>query len=132
MSAQISAHTAKLARIEGAGAVIDELIKVALKECRSVLLLPSSPIPVQLWSDSSPFLSRPVYLTLPTDLVHAKIPADSLNTPLPAISSQPPAASAADAELEGSAKDFVDTIVALYEKAEDPVVLVDACASRFG
>ncbi|KAL7408983.1 pyruvate decarboxylase [Mrakia frigida] len=108
MSAQISAHTAKLQRIEGAGEVIDELIKVALKEC------------------------RPVYLTLPTDLVHAKIPASTLNTPLPTISSSAPPASAADVELEGSAKDFVDRIVALYEKAEDPIVLVDACAGRFG
>lgn len=36
MAAQVSAHTAKLQRAEGAGEVIDEIIKVALKECRFV------------------------------------------------------------------------------------------------
>jgi hypothetical protein len=34
MSAQISAHTLQLSRSEGAGQLIDELIKVAIRECR--------------------------------------------------------------------------------------------------
>jgi pyruvate decarboxylase len=108
MSAQISAHTAKLARTEGAGEVIDELIKVALKEC------------------------RPVYLTLPTDLVHAKISSSRLNDSLPSGSFSPVPDSAADAELSGPAEHVVKRIVARYEAAKDPIVLVDACASRFG
>ncbi|KAL7409361.1 thiamine diphosphate-binding protein [Mrakia frigida] len=108
MSGQITAHTARLQRAEGAGELIDELIKVALKEC------------------------RPVYLAFPTDLNHVKIPADRLNTLLPSPASSPPPASAADVILEGPGKAFVDTVVALYEKAVDPVVLVDACAGRFG
>jgi hypothetical protein len=36
MAAQVSAHTARLQRAEGAGELIDEIIKVALKECRFV------------------------------------------------------------------------------------------------
>lgn len=34
--------------------------------------------------------------------------------------------------LSKAGEDVIDRIVALYEKSEDPVVLVDACASRFG
>ncbi|KAL7409369.1 pyruvate decarboxylase, partial [Mrakia frigida] len=108
MSGQITAHTARLQRAEGAGELIDELIKVALKEC------------------------RPVYLAFPTDLNHVKIPADRLNTLLPSPASSPPPASAADITLEGPAKEFIDKVVELYEKAVDPIVLVDVFASRFG
>lgn len=108
MSAQISAHTAKLQRSEGAGELIDELLIVALKEC------------------------RPVYLTLPTDLVHAKISSARLSNDLPTGSFTPPPASAAEATLEGPSAHVINRIVARYEAAEDPIVLVDACASRFG
>jgi pyruvate decarboxylase len=107
MSAQIAAHTAKLVRTEGAAELIDELIKVAIREC------------------------RPVYLTLPTDLVHAKIARAPLDEPLPLPHSLAPPAESIG-EPSPQTKHVLKTIVDLYDKAKDPIVLVDACTSRFG
>ncbi|KAI0081530.1 pyruvate decarboxylase [Panus rudis PR-1116 ss-1] len=68
--------------------------------------------------------ARPVYLMLPTDLVHEKIPAKRLRTPL---NIQPP-------ENEPEVEEFVlDEILKLVKEAgEEAVILVDACAIRFG
>lgn len=68
--------------------------------------------------------ARPVYLMLPTDLVHESIPAKRLQTPL---NLSPPQN---DPEVE----EFVlDEIIKLVNEAEqDVVILVDACAVRHG
>ncbi|KAJ7288386.1 thiamine diphosphate-binding protein [Mycena rebaudengoi] len=66
--------------------------------------------------------ARPVYLTLPTDLVFHKISSERLKIPLPRV--PPPN----DPEVEAF---VLDEIVKLVEAAEDDVViLVDACAIR--
>ncbi|KAG6894240.1 hypothetical protein C0992_006957 [Termitomyces sp. T32_za158] len=68
--------------------------------------------------------ARPVYLSLPTDLVSAKISTERLRTPL--TRSQPPN----DPQIESF---VIDTIVKRLEEAGgDVVVLVDACAIRHG
>ncbi|KAI5123447.1 hypothetical protein M0805_008819 [Coniferiporia weirii] len=66
--------------------------------------------------------ARPVYLTLPTDLVYAEIPSGRLLTPLPTA---PPA-------NDQDTQDFVlSEIMRLMKEAqEDAVILVDACAVR--
>ncbi|KAG6850282.1 hypothetical protein H0H93_015539 [Arthromyces matolae] len=68
--------------------------------------------------------ARPVYLSLPTDLVSAKISTERLHTPL--SRSAPP--------NNPQVESFVtDLIVKQVEDAEgDVVVLVDACALRHG
>lgn len=68
--------------------------------------------------------ARPVYLMLPTDIVHIKIPSKRLLTPL---NLQPP-------ENDPETEAFVlDEIVELVNKAEsDVIVLVDACTIRHG
>jgi pyruvate decarboxylase len=106
-SAWISAHTAQLVRTEGAGELIDELIKVATREC------------------------RPVYLTLPTDLIHAKISGAALAEPLPLPHSLAPSP-VANPSPSPQTKHVLKTILDLYDAAVDPVVLVDAGTSRFG
>ena len=69
--------------------------------------------------------AHPVYMTLPTDLVYAKIPSGRLNTPLPVEAPVNPP----DTE-----KFVLDEIVKLIDEARDEkggvVILVDACASR--
>ena len=66
--------------------------------------------------------ARPVYLMLPTDIVHIKIPSKRLLTPL---NLQPPEN---DPEIEGF---VLDEIVKLIEEADrDVVLLVDACSIR--
>ncbi|KAG5349535.1 hypothetical protein C0989_003292 [Termitomyces sp. Mn162] len=68
--------------------------------------------------------ARPVYLSLPTDLVSAKISTERLRTPL--TRSPPPN----DPQIESF---VVDLIAKQFEEAEgDVVVLVDACAIRHG
>lgn len=66
--------------------------------------------------------AHPVYLMLPTDLVHEQISTKRLKTPL---NIEPPAN---DAEVESF---VLDEIVKLIEEADrDVVILVDACAIR--
>ncbi|KAL5524687.1 hypothetical protein ACEPAF_9832 [Sanghuangporus sanghuang] len=66
--------------------------------------------------------ARPVYLTLPTDLVYAKIPSGRLLTPLQAI----PPQNNPDEEAF-----ILDEIVKLIREAKgEVVILVDACAVR--
>ncbi|ESK94985.1 pyruvate decarboxylase [Moniliophthora roreri MCA 2997] len=66
--------------------------------------------------------ARPVYLTLPTDLVYMKISSERLKVPIPHL---PPV-------NEPEAEAFVlDEIVKMVDEADnDVIVLVDACAIR--
>ncbi|OAL46237.1 pyruvate decarboxylase-like protein [Pyrenochaeta sp. DS3sAY3a] len=65
--------------------------------------------------------SRPVYISLPSDMVQKKIDGDRLNTPL-------------DLEFKPNdteAEDYVVEVVLKYlHEAKNPVILVDACAIR--
>ncbi|KAG8879872.1 Pyruvate decarboxylase 1 [Tulasnella sp. 332] len=65
--------------------------------------------------------SRPVYITLPTDVVEKEIPVESLNTPLD-LAFDPN-----DPEVEA---DVIDTIIQELYAAKKAVILVDACAVR--
>lgn len=66
--------------------------------------------------------ARPVYMTLPTNLVYQKVSSERLNTPL----SRLPPPNNPDTE-----KFVINQIVGLVEKAKDDVIiLVDACAIR--
>ncbi|KAF2195956.1 pyruvate decarboxylase [Delitschia confertaspora ATCC 74209] len=65
--------------------------------------------------------SRPVYISLPTDIVTKKVDGDRLNTPLDL--SYPP--------NEEEKEDYVvDVILKYLHAAKNPVILVDACAIR--
>ncbi|KAJ5104111.1 hypothetical protein N7532_004640 [Penicillium argentinense] len=65
--------------------------------------------------------SRPVYVTLPTDMIYAKVNGDRLKTP---IDLSPPEN---DPEKE---KYVVDVVLKYLQGAKNPVILVDACAIR--
>lgn len=65
--------------------------------------------------------SRPVYISLPTDMVQKKVDGDRLNTPLDL--NYPP--------NEQEREDYVvDVILKYLHAAKNPVILVDACAIR--
>lgn len=65
--------------------------------------------------------SRPVYLTLPTDMITKKIEGARLNTPIDL--SLPP--------NEPEKEDYVvDVVLKSLHAAKNPVILVDACAIR--
>lgn len=97
MSAGISCAVAKLNDPTEAATLIDN----ALREC---------------WIQS-----RPVYITLPTDMVQKKVEGERLDTPIDL--SDPPV----DPEKE----DYVVEIVLRYlAAAKNPAILVDACAVR--
>lgn len=97
MSHAISCYVAKLNDPHDAATLIDS----AIREC---------------W-----IRSRPVYITLPADMVAAKVNGDRLKRPLDL--SLPPN----DPEKE----DYVVGVVLKYlEAAKNPVILVDACAIR--
>lgn len=65
--------------------------------------------------------SRPVYVTLPTDMIHAKVDGDRLQTPI-------------DLSLpknDSEKEDYVVDVVLKYlHAAKNPIILVDACAIR--
>ncbi|KAI9834213.1 MAG: hypothetical protein M1819_003051 [Sarea resinae] len=65
--------------------------------------------------------SRPVYITLPTDMVTKKVEGQRLKTPL--VLTHPPN----NEEQEDS---VVETVLKLLHAAKNPVILVDACAVR--
>jgi pyruvate decarboxylase len=97
MSAGISCAVAKLNDPFEAATLIDN----ALREC---------------WVQS-----RPVYITLPTDIVQKKIEGERLDTPIDL--SDPP--------VEAEREDYVVDVVLKYlAAAKNPVILVDACAVR--
>ncbi|QRV86347.1 pyruvate decarboxylase [Ceratobasidium sp. AG-Ba] len=118
MSAPISAAMASLTTgptgTDGLPFEVDRVLRVALTEC------------------------RPVYLTFPTNLHHVKVPSAGLNTPLPHPHSAPLTPEIvikeriSDAEVERELELVVDEIQRLFEASHDPVVLVDACAERYG
>jgi len=78
---------------------------------------------------------RPVYLTLPTDLVHTKVSAESLKKPLPHPHSAPPRGppSLNDRSAEDELlSHVVERITARFKASKKPIVIIDACAERFG
>lgn len=64
---------------------------------------------------------RPVYLALPANLVDDFVSSDLLSTPID-LSLKPN-----DVESED---EVIETVLDLIKKSENPVILVDACASR--
>jgi pyruvate decarboxylase len=97
MSAAISCYVARLNDPHDAATLIDS----AIREC---------------W-----IRSRPVYITLPTDMVAAKVNGDRLKTPI-------------DLSLpknDPEKEDYVVDVVLKYlQAAKNPIILVDACAIR--
>jgi pyruvate decarboxylase len=97
MSAAISCYVARLNDPHDAATLIDS----AIREC---------------W-----IRSRPVYITLPTDIVAAKVNGDRLKTPI-------------DLSLpknDPEKEDYVVDVVLKYlHAAKNPIILVDACAIR--
>ncbi len=66
-------------------------------------------------------LSRPVYITLPTDMIQKKIEGERLKTPI----------DLSFPENDPAAEDYVvDVILKYIYAAKNPIILVDACAIR--
>lgn len=97
MSKEISCNVAKLNDPHEAPTLIDH----ALREC---------------W-----VRSRPVYITLPTDMVQKKIEGERLKTPIDLSFPKN------DPEKEDY---VVDVVLKYLHAAKNPVILVDACAIR--
>ncbi|KAH6912549.1 pyruvate decarboxylase [Coprinopsis sp. MPI-PUGE-AT-0042] len=97
---QFTVFQAHITGVEDAAAIIDR----AIVECTSK--------------------TRPVYLTLPTDMVYQEFSTDRLKTPLARI----------HASNEPTTEEFVlDLIETRVKEAEaDVVVLLDACVLRYG
>ncbi|RLV96186.1 Pyruvate decarboxylase [Spathaspora sp. JA1] len=66
-------------------------------------------------------LQRPVYLGLPANMVDLNVPASLLDTPID-LSLEPN-----DPEAQ---EEVIETVLTLVKRAENPIILVDACASR--
>jgi pyruvate decarboxylase len=97
MSRQISCAVSLLNDVQQAATLIDH----AIRECY--------------------LKSRPVYISLPTDIVQRKIEGERLKTPLDL--EYPP--------NETEKEDYVVDVVLKYLRAaEHPIILVDACAIR--
>ncbi|CAN3484802.1 pyruvate decarboxylase isozyme 1 [Diutina catenulata] len=64
---------------------------------------------------------RPVYIGLPTNMVEGKVSADLLNTPLDL--NLPP-------NDVDSQQEVIEEIFRMVDNAKNPIILVDACASR--
>lgn len=97
MNSEISCNVAKLNN----PADIADQIDHALRECR--------------------IKSRPVYITLPTDMVKAKVEGERLKTPI----------DLAEPKNEPEKEDYVVDVVMKYlYGAKHPIILVDACAIR--
>jgi len=97
MSKEISCAMARLNSPDDAAAQIDHVLQ-------------------QCWVQS-----RPVYITLPTDIVQKKIEGERLNTPIdlhfPANDKAP--------------EDYcVEVVLKYLHAAKNPIILVDACAIR--
>ena len=99
MSKEISVDTAILKHKEGAGELIDRILVNCMKR------------------------ARPVYLALPTDLVHATIPSDALSKPLEY---------GPDPNDEAAERYVLWVAQKHIEEAKNAVILVDACAIRHG
>ena len=97
MSAEISCYVARLNDPHNAATLIDS----AIREC---------------W-----IRSRPVYVTLPTDMIYAKVDGNRLKTPI----------DLSLAENDPEKEDYVVDVVLKYLRAaKNPIILVDACAIR--
>ncbi|KAL8988826.1 MAG: hypothetical protein Q9177_002161 [Variospora cf. flavescens] len=97
MSKNVSCAMAKLNDPHEAATLIDN----AIREC---------------WVQS-----RPVYITLPTDMVQKKVEGERLKTPIDL--SHPP--------NQAEKEDYVVGVVLKYlHAAKNPIILVDACAQR--
>lgn len=73
--------------------------------------------------------NRPTYLTLPTDLVDAKIPGEPLDTPITHASiTKELSVPRVEANVEEA---IVNKICKMFAKAKKPCILVDAGVSRF-
>ncbi|KAJ5093050.1 Pyruvate decarboxylase [Penicillium angulare] len=97
MSSAISCYVARLNDPQDAATLIDS----AIREC---------------WIHS-----RPVYVTLPTDMIYAKVNGDRLKTPIDLSSPSN------DPEKEDY---VVDVVLKYLRAAKNPIILVDACAIR--
>ncbi|KAK4685979.1 pyruvate decarboxylase, partial [Tremellales sp. Uapishka_1] len=92
---------------------------------------------------------RPGYVEIPTDAVHRKVSAEGLKTPLPHPHAAPPVEDAVPAQStettslsvpaqpKATSSDevcehIVEEVTAMFVKAKRPIVIVDACAGRFG
>jgi len=113
MSSHISSAVGILKKEGNWTEEIDRVLTVALTEC------------------------RPVYLTLPTDLVHAQVSDERLKKhALPRPHSAPPARES-ESQTEGTPssdvlKFCIDEIKERFAKSKKPIVIVDICADRFG
>lgn len=65
--------------------------------------------------------ARPVYISLPTDMVNLPVPSKPLETPLDV------APLANDTEAEA---DCIREVLSRIDSAKDPIIIVDACAIR--
>lgn len=83
--------------------------------------------------------AHPTYLSLPTDLVFHPVPASLLDTPV--IPENPvgvdekgvlPTGEEIDSEGQRIVNFVKDEIVRLWDKSKNPIILVDACAIRYG
>lgn len=110
MSSHISSAVGILKKNTDWTSEIDRVLTVALTEC------------------------RPVYLTLPTDLVHAKVSDEPLREKkLPRPHSAPVVEESEAKEAQSDVlKHCVEQISDMFEKSKNPVVVVDICADRFG
>ncbi|GAA6020346.1 hypothetical protein JCM11491_000321 [Sporobolomyces phaffii] len=82
--------------------------------------------------------ARPAYLTLPTDLVYAPVDASRLETPIvPHLVGYeetdilPTGKKVAD-EVQDRTDFVVQEIARLWDEARNPIILIDACAIRYG
>lgn len=97
---------------------------------------------------------RPAYVELPLDVLHQKVSDEGLKRPVPRPSDPPPYGSLRRRQLAGAqeptsilfqverapayatSEDVTHTVVAeitkRFAEAKNPIMLVDACAARFG
>ncbi|GAA5861427.1 hypothetical protein JCM8547_006125 [Rhodosporidiobolus lusitaniae] len=82
--------------------------------------------------------ARPAYLTLPTDLVFAPVDRKRLDTPIipERVGFQDKGTLPTGKKIEDEKKKRLDFVVKeierLWDAAKDPIILIDACAIRYG
>lgn len=110
MSSHISSAVGILKKNTDWTTEIDRVITCALTEC------------------------KPVYLTLPTDLVHTKVSDAPLReSKLPRPHSAPISDELGDESTQSDVlKHCIAEISERFEKSKNPIVVVDICADRFG
>ena len=112
MSSHISSAVGILKKNSDWTSEIDRVLTVALTEC------------------------RPVYLTLPTDLVHAKVSDEPLREKKLPRPHSAPVLEEQEQEIKDAQSDVLKHCIAeiseRFEMSKNPVVVVDICADRFG